>query len=66
MKRGTFSDHAFGPDLAAMKSDDAMYDSQTNASSLEVADAMQTLEHAKQLGVITHIETSAVIFDGID
>ena len=65
MKAGALAHRAVGPDVAAMAAHDALHRGQAHARALEVAAAVQPLEHAEQPVGKAHVEARAVVADHI-
>jgi hypothetical protein len=55
-----------GPYPTAMPVNDPLHDRQTNACSLELVCAMETLKDAEKLVYIPHIEAGSVVAHEID
>src|ERR1700730_7231969 len=56
---------AFGPHSSAVSGNDAVDDGKSHAGAGELVDAMQSLEYAEQLSRVVHVETHAVVSDGV-
>src|SRR5688572_1239920 len=54
----------FGPDPSTMSFDDAPDVGQPDAGALELFLPVQSMEHAKQLAGVAHVEPDAVVADG--
>ncbi len=52
----------FGPDPAAVAVDDALDDGKTHARALIFGRAVEPLEYAEELVIVTHVEADTVIF----
>src|SRR5256885_12484888 len=66
IERRAFAGFALGPHAAAMAKHHALHDGEPHAGTRELPRAMQALEHAEQLAVISHVEAGAVVLHVID
>src|SRR5580698_8396294 len=64
-KHGASIDFTFGPYPPAVPGDHTMNDGQAHAGAPELVCAMQALEHSKKLVRILHVETDAVVANGV-
>src|SRR4051794_24140234 len=58
---GAATDSGVGPDPSAVANDDTLDCGQANAGTLKFVGMMKTLEHAKKLVRVLHVETHAII-----
>src|SRR6266851_9083554 len=56
---------AFGPHSSAVPCHHAVNDGKSHAGAAELVGAMQSLEYAKQLSRVFHVEADAVVADGV-
>src|SRR6267142_5442010 len=56
---------AFGPHSSAVPGNHAVDDGKSHSRAAELVGAMQSLEYAKQLSRVFHVEADAVVADGV-
>jgi hypothetical protein len=66
MKRRPGAHRALGPHPPAVTRHDALHQREPDAGTGELRLGMQALEEAERLVVVAHVETHAVVADGID